>query len=100
VPTDETQLFETVLAGLDAVTAGIDPREIRRIVSEHHPGGQQVVQQKLPPVGMIVAGGPGIDPALFRTNAHYYVVKGALDHRGREIAPLDDRRDPRPWPKR
>jgi N-methylhydantoinase A len=30
VPTDETQLFETVLAGLEAVTEGVDPKKIRR----------------------------------------------------------------------
>jgi N-methylhydantoinase A len=90
VPTDETQLLETVLAGLDAITEGVDPRLIRRIVLSTTLAANSVVQQKLPPVGTIVAGGPGIDPALFRTNPHYYVVKGALDHRGREITPLDE----------
>lgn len=90
VPTDETRLLETVLAGLEAITEGIDPASIRRIVLSTTLAANIVVQQKLPPVGMIVAGGPGIDPALFRTNPHYYVVKGALDHRGREIDPLDE----------
>ncbi|MCJ8499862.1 hydantoinase/oxoprolinase family protein [Desulfatitalea alkaliphila] len=91
VPTDESQLFETVLAGLDAVTEGVDPAKIRRIVLSTTLAANLVVQRKLPPVGMIVAGGPGIDPALFAPNEHYRVVKGAMDHRGREIAPLDER---------
>ncbi len=90
VPTEETQLFQSVLAGLDAVTQGIDPKKIRRAVLSTTLAANLVVQQKLPPVGMIVAGGPGIDPELFRIGTHYYTVKGALDHRGREITPLDE----------
>jgi N-methylhydantoinase A len=90
VPTDETQLFETVLSGLEAVTEGVDLTQIRRIVLSTTLAANIVVQNKLPPVGMIVAGGPGLDPMLFRSNADYHVVKGALDHRGREIAPLDE----------
>lgn len=90
VPTDENDLFHTVLAGLDAVTAGVDPQNIRRAVLSTTLAANIVVQQKLPPVGMIVAGGPGLDPELFRTGDHYYKVKGALDHRGREILPIDD----------
>jgi N-methylhydantoinase A len=89
VPTDETQLFETVLSGLEAVTEGVDLTKIRRIVLSTTLAANIVVQRKLPPVGMIVAGGPGLDPLLFRPNEDYHVVKGALDHRGREIAPLD-----------
>lgn len=90
VPTDEGQLFQTVLAGIEAVTAGVDPKGIRRAVLSTTLAANIVVQQKLPPVGMIVAGGPGLDPEAFRTGKHYKVVKGALDHRGREITPLDE----------
>lgn len=90
VPTDETQLFETVLAGIEAVTEGVDPKNIRRVVLSTTLAANLVVQQKLPPVGMVVAGGPGLDPELFRTNDLFYRVKGALDHRGREIEPLND----------
>ncbi|MDA8139208.1 MAG: hydantoinase/oxoprolinase family protein [Desulfobacteraceae bacterium] len=88
VPTDEGHLFETVLSGIEAVTAGVDPKGIRRAVLSTTLAANIVVQQKLPPVGMIVAGGPGLDPAEFRVGDHYVVVKGALDHRGREIEAL------------
>ncbi len=90
VPTDENDLFKTVLAGLDAVTAGVDPENIRRAVLSTTLAANIIVQDKLPPVGMIVAGGPGLDPELFSTGEHFYKVKGALDHRGREIVPIDD----------
>jgi len=90
VPTDETRLFQTVQSGLEALTAGIDPKKIRRAVLSTTLAANLVVQQKLPDVGIIVAGGPGIDPEHFRTNTHFYKVQGALDHRGREITPVDE----------
>jgi N-methylhydantoinase A/oxoprolinase/acetone carboxylase beta subunit len=90
VPTDEGHLFQTVLAGIEAVTDGVDPKGIRRAVLSTTLAANIVVQQKLPPVGMIVAGGPGLDPEEFRTSEHYVVVEGALDHRGREIEALDE----------
>ncbi len=91
VPTDTDDLFQTVLDGLTALTDGIDVREIRRIVLSTTLATNLVVQEKLPPVGMVVSAGPGIDPESFRTNADYHVVAGALDHRGREIVALDTR---------
>ncbi|KJS33035.1 MAG: hydantoinase [Desulfatitalea sp. BRH_c12] len=90
VPTDETQLFQTVTAGLEEVTAGVDPKMIRRVVLSTTLAANLIVQRKLPPVGMIVAGGPGIDPELFCINDCYYAVKGAMDHRGRELAAIDE----------
>ena len=90
VPTDASNLFQTILSGFETVTQGVDPGSIRRAVLSTTLATNIVVQDKQPPVGMIVAGGPGIDPELFRTNQDYYRVKGALDHRGREIASLDE----------
>ncbi len=92
VPTDPDNLFHTMLAGLDAVIEGIDPKSIQRAVLSTTLATNLVAQQKLPDVGIIVAGGPGIDPRHFRTNAFYHVVDGAQDHRGREIQPLDEER--------
>jgi len=37
VPTDETDLFQTVLSGLDEVTRGVDPVNIRRVVLSIRP---------------------------------------------------------------
>lgn len=89
VPTDSADLLQTVLCGLEAITADIDPGDIRRAVLSTTLATNLVAQQNLPPVGMVVSAGPGIDPQHFRTNAHYHIVRGALDHRGREVQPLD-----------
>ncbi len=90
VATDPDNLFTTLLSGLNAVIEGIDPASIRRAVLSTTLATNLVAQQKLPEVGMVVAGGPGIDPRHYRTNEFYYTVNGAQDHRGREIQALDE----------
>ena len=89
ITTDPDNLFQTLLLGLSAIIEGIAPETIRRAVLSTTLATNLVAQKKLPDVGMIVAGGPGIDPRHFRTNDFYYTVDGALDHRGREIKPLN-----------
>ena len=89
VPTDPTNLFHSVLTGLTAITRDIDSEKIKRIVLSTTLTTNAIVQHKTPPVGMIVAGGPGIDPELYRMGTHYYPVAGAIDHRGREIEPVN-----------
>jgi N-methylhydantoinase A len=89
VPTLCNDLFHSVSAGLNAITAGIDPAKIRRIVLSTTLTTNAIIQNKIPPVGMIVSSGPGIDPEVYRTNSHYFSVSGSIDHRGREIEPID-----------
>ena len=89
VITDHNDLFSTVLTGLEKVTHGIDRDKIKRVVLSTTLTTNAIVQNKLAPVGMIVAGGPGIDPSYYRTNSCYYCVKGSIDHRGRETEPVD-----------
>jgi N-methylhydantoinase A/oxoprolinase/acetone carboxylase beta subunit len=89
VTTDASDLFNSVLAGLTAITEDIDPTAIDRIVLSTTLTTNAVVQDKTPPVGMIVSSGPGIDPEFYRTNSHYYAVAGSIDHRGREVQPID-----------
>ena len=88
VSTDAADLFRSVLKGLDAVTAGVDAAAIRRIVLSTTLTTNAIIQGTIPPVGMIVSAGPGIDPEHFRTNPHYVCVQGSIDHRGREVEPI------------
>jgi N-methylhydantoinase A/oxoprolinase/acetone carboxylase beta subunit len=89
VLTDPADLFNSVLSGISTITEDIDPKEIHRIVLSTTLTTNAIVQNKIPSVGMIVSGGPGIDPEHFRTHKHYYAVSGSIDHRGREIQALD-----------
>jgi N-methylhydantoinase A/oxoprolinase/acetone carboxylase beta subunit len=89
VPTDASDLFKSVLAGLTAITKNHNPNKIDRIVLSTTLTTNAIVQGKIPPVGMIVAGGPGIDPEFYRTNSNYFAVTGSIDHRGREIEAIN-----------
>ncbi|MGD8263157.1 MAG: hydantoinase/oxoprolinase family protein, partial [Desulfobacterales bacterium] len=89
VPTDMNSLFNSVLAGLDAITENIDSTRIHRMVLSTTLTTNAIVQKKLPPVGMIVSSGPGINPEYFRTNSQYFVASGSIDHRGREVEPIN-----------
>jgi N-methylhydantoinase A/oxoprolinase/acetone carboxylase beta subunit len=89
VPTDPSDLFNSVLAGLTAITRDHDSEQINRIVLSTTLITNAIVQNKTQPAGMIVAGGPGIDPEFYRTNSNYFAVAGSIDHRGREIKPID-----------
>ncbi|MDL2321777.1 hydantoinase/oxoprolinase family protein [Desulfosarcina sp. OttesenSCG-928-B08] len=89
VPTDPSDLFNTVLTGLEKITKGIDPASIQRSVLSTTLATNRIIHQCMPDVGMIVAAGPGMDPELFRTCSDYHVVRGAIDHRGRPLLPVD-----------
>jgi N-methylhydantoinase A/oxoprolinase/acetone carboxylase beta subunit len=89
VSTDPSDLFSSVLAGLTAIIEDIDPSAIDRMVLSTTLTTNAVVQDNTPPVGMIVSSGPGIDPEFYRTNSRYFSVAGSIDHRGREIEPID-----------
>ena len=90
VATNSSDLFATVLTGLEKITEGVDPAKILRAVLSTTLATNRIVQNRIPEVGMIVSAGPGMDPGLFRTGPHYHTVAGAIDHRGREVTPIDD----------
>jgi len=91
VPTDSSDLFATVLTGLESITHDVDPSKVRRVVLSTTLTTNAIVQNKVPEVGMIVSSGPGIDPDYFRTNQNYFTVGGSIDHRGREVTPLNEK---------
>jgi len=88
VPTDPTDLFDTVLTALEKITADIDPAKIIRMVMSTTLTTNAIIQKKLPQVGIIVSGGPGVDPHFYRTNDHFECLSGSIDHRGREVEPV------------
>ncbi len=89
VPTDHSNLFESVWKGLDEITRDVPAESIGRVVLSTTLTTNAIVEKKLVATGMIVCSGPGIDPELFRTNEHYACVSGSVDHRGREVRPID-----------
>lgn len=89
VPTDTSALFQTVLTGIEQITANIPSEKIKHAVLSTTLTTNAIVQDKLSPAAMIVSAGPGVDPEAFRTNKHYFNVSGSIDHSGKEIKPID-----------
>lgn len=90
VPTQPDNLFKSVLSGFALILEGADPGRIKRVVISTTLTTNAIVQQTVTPVGMIVSAGPGIDPENFRTGDQYYAVAGSINHRGREIEPINE----------
>ena len=88
--TDSENLFDTVRSGLLEATRCLEPKSIRRLVVSTTLATNAIVQGRIEPVGIVVASGPGINPNSFAIGEHYYPVSGAIDHRGKEIASIDD----------
>ncbi|NTU60449.1 MAG: hydantoinase/oxoprolinase family protein, partial [Deltaproteobacteria bacterium] len=49
-----------------------------------------VIEERLEPVGLLATAGPGMNPRPLLPGRECEVVAGAVDHRGREIACLDE----------
>jgi N-methylhydantoinase A len=88
--TDQVNLLDTVCAGISEATKDLDPQSIERVVVSTTLATNAIVQEKTEPVGIVVASGPGVNPNAFTIGDHYYVVSGAIDHRGQEIAPINE----------
>jgi N-methylhydantoinase A len=88
--TDEKDLLQTVCFGVFDAIRGLDPQAIQRVVVSTTLATNAIIQEKTEPVGILVASGPGVNPHAFTIGDHYYVVSGAIDHRGQEIAPIND----------
>lgn len=89
VPTNTSNLFNTVLTGFDLLLDGIDSSKVERVVISTTLTTNSIIQKQLDPVGIIVSSGPGIDPEQFRRGEHFYTVSGSIDHRGREREPIN-----------
>ena len=91
VQTREADLFNTVLDGLERILEKVDHKQIERVVLSTTLTTNAVVQnQSCTDAGLIVISGPGIDPKEFCQGEHYYTISGSIDHRGREVAPIDE----------
>jgi N-methylhydantoinase A/oxoprolinase/acetone carboxylase beta subunit len=67
---------------------GIDYAKLKRVVLSTTLSTNAIVEKKFEPTGMIVSAGPGIDPSSYFLSDTFHLVKGAIDHRGREYVPI------------
>lgn len=88
-PTNHGDLLSSVRLALGSALKDIDPALVSRLNLSTTLSTNAIVEGKTEEVGVFVSAGPGIDPENMRTGKHYYVIPGGVDHRGKEIEPLD-----------
>jgi N-methylhydantoinase A/oxoprolinase/acetone carboxylase beta subunit len=89
--TEHDDLLQTVCFGLLEAIQGVERQRIRRVVVSTTLATNAIVQGETEPVGILVSSGPGMDPQSFAIGDHYYPVSGAIDHRGEEVAPINEK---------
>jgi N-methylhydantoinase A/oxoprolinase/acetone carboxylase beta subunit len=89
IPTKHDDLLASVHTALEAVLKEVDAAGITKLNLSTTLSTNAVVEGKTEEVGVFVTAGPGIDPETMRIGRHFYLVDGALDHRGTVIKPLD-----------
>ncbi len=89
VATNQGNLIESLIAVTKELFGGEDPASIDRIVLSTTISTNAIVQGKTSRVGMILAGGPGLSPALLRIGEDTHFSSGYVNHRGIEIAGTD-----------
>lgn len=89
VPT-RPDLEGCTLEALERLFDGVSPQEVQRVVLSTTLATNAVVEDSLEPTALVVTAGPGMNPKGLGLGPGARVVKGAMDHRGREVAPLDE----------
>ncbi len=89
VPTVPHDLAGSVLAALDGVLERARQAKVERVVLSTTVITNLLAEGKAERVGLILIPGPGADPFGYGLPPTQ-VVAGAIDYRGREIAPIDE----------
>ncbi len=92
VPTVHGNLLESISHVLRLILSGHDPKMIDTLNLSTTLSTNAIVTGRIEPVGVLVVGGPGIAPEVFRIGEHFHLIPGSLDHLGTETTPLDKKR--------
>lgn len=90
VPTDHENLLSSVTAALEAIVDTAGAEGASRLNLSTTLSTNAIIEGRTEPVGLFVSSGPGVDPNAYALGEHFHVISGAIDHRGAEIAPLDE----------
>ena len=89
VSTEPENLLNSLLEALDAVTEGVVPEELERVVFSTTIITNLIAEGKIDKVALLLIPGPGLNPASYTFPDSFY-LKGAMDYRGREIQAVDE----------
>ncbi len=90
VPTEPRNLLESLISALDAVSEGVSPGQLERVVFSTTVITNLIAEGKTDPVALLLVPGPGMNPAGYNF-PDSFILKGAVDYRGREIQVLDEK---------
>jgi len=83
IPTIHEELSSSIGQTIESLLSDTDPSEISKMTISTTLATNVILERKLPNVGLILLGGPGISPEHFIKDNFSYIVNGAIDHRGR-----------------
>ena len=89
IPTNHDHLLASISQVLHLILDGQDPAGVSVLNLSTTLTTNAIITGKTDPVGMLVAGGPGIALETYRIGDHFHQISGSLDHLGTETAPLD-----------
>jgi N-methylhydantoinase A/oxoprolinase/acetone carboxylase beta subunit len=89
VPTTP-DLGDCSMAALEDILETVSADSIGRVLLSTTLATNAVATGLLEPAGLIILPGPGMNPSFLTSSQDSYAVRGAVDHRGREIAPIDE----------
>ncbi|MGE5404466.1 MAG: hydantoinase/oxoprolinase family protein [Candidatus Saccharibacteria bacterium] len=87
--TEIDRLQETILTVLDGLLADVDASEIKRLVVSTTTVTNLFATGRLEKAALVVIPGPGLNPNDLNLADDLYIVKGAIDFRGREIEKIN-----------
>ncbi|HOJ52796.1 MAG TPA: hydantoinase/oxoprolinase family protein [Syntrophales bacterium] len=90
VRTNPEDLLSSLLEATSIIFDGPDPKELKRVVLSTTLSTNAIVQNKIRPVGMIIASGPGLPPSLLPFHEDTYHLSAYMNHRGFEVVPINE----------
>ncbi len=87
--TDHENLFNSLSEAFNNLTEDINHNELKKITISSTLTTNLIIEEKLPPTGLIISGGPGLKLDYFLKDEFSFIVEGAIDHRGRIIRNLN-----------
>lgn len=87
--TDKKNLLDTVLKSLDRLLQDVNPAEISRVNLSTTISTNAIVEEKTPPVGLILQRGPGVNTDFSSLKGDLRYIGGYVDHRGKLVKGID-----------
>ncbi len=89
VLTNHDNLFSSLTDVFTRLTENLSHSEIKKITISSTLTTNLIIENKLPKVGLIISGGPGIKLDYFLKDEFSFILDGFIDHRGRVIRDLN-----------